>query len=88
MVNVDDDTRDMLRALAYASGDSMSGAAAECLRTIIPVMAPVVDILRQARTAPAEALQRMTAHAEAVAEMAREVVAEARRTPPSSNTGG
>lgn len=91
-VNIDDETLQTLRALAYASGTSMSGTASDALRLLLPVLRPVVESMERLRTAPIEAMERLSTHAEHVAAMADDAVREIRAlkglAPPSSNTGG
>jgi predicted transcriptional regulator len=92
MVNVDAETLRTLDALAYSARMSRSAVAADALQSLVPALGPVVEFIAQSRTAPAEAMRRLAAHAETIAEMTERVVGEIRReaarTPPPSNTGG
>lgn len=91
-VNIDDETLQTLRALAYAGGTSMSSTAADALMLLLPVLRPAVESMEKLRTAPVEAMERLSLHAEHVAALADGAVREIRAlrglAPPSSNTGG
>jgi len=92
MVNLDQDTYQAMRALAYAGEMSLSSVAAEALRLLVPTIRPVVEAMAELRTAPVLAMEKLSLHAEAVAHMADQVVVGLRKqqrpAPPSSNTGG
>jgi len=92
MVNLDTVTRDALRSLAFTSGSSQSGVAADALRLLVPMMAPVVNAMGKLREHPHAAMAELAAHAELVGIQAegviREVAELSRSSPPSSNTGG
>lgn len=94
VVNVDSETLQGLRALAYAGETSLSFVASDALRLLLPTIRPVVEAMAEIRTAPAVAMEKLSLQADAVAEMARGVVHDMRSaqrcgpTLPSSNTGG
>jgi hypothetical protein len=94
IINVDAETLDALRALAYSARMSVSAVGADCLRMLLPTLRPVMEAMAQMRTAPAQALEKLSAHAEDVARMAQEVVdgikaeVAAEHSPPLGNTGG
>ena len=92
VVNVDTETRDTLRALAFASGQSVSFVSAECLSLLSPTLRPVVEAMAKLKTAPAEAMADLSRHAGVLVELAEAAVNDARSlgmpVPPSSNTGG
>jgi hypothetical protein len=91
IINVDADTREALRALAYASGLSLSAVAAETLRMLLPTIRPVMEAIGELRTAPGQAMEKLSAHAQDLADLAQATVEEIRASsalrPPSCNTG-
>lgn len=93
VVNVDTDTLQALRVLAFAGETSMSSVASEALRMLLPTLRPVIEAMAEIRTAPAAAMEKLSTHAEAVADLAHRAVSDIRKArgkpaPPSSNTGG
>lgn len=91
VINVDAETLQALKALAYAGDTSVSSVSAECLRMLLPTLRPVMESIAHLRTAPADALEKLSTHAEAVAVLAEQAVSEIRDArglgPPSCNTG-
>jgi hypothetical protein len=96
MVNLDTETRDALRSLAFTAGVSQSNVAADALRMLVPMMAPVVNAMAKVKQAPHQAMADLAAHAELVDMQAQKMLKDVRqaareavaKTPPSSNTGG
>lgn len=95
MVNLDDETREALRAMAYAAGVSQSQVAADALRLLVPTIAPITKAMAHLRTSPQRAMAELASHAAIVEEQALAAIREAKRlgaggrkAPPSSNTGG
>lgn len=96
MVNLDTETRDALRALAFSARMSQSEVAADALRSLLPIMEPFMGAIGKLKEQPHLALAEMAMHAETVAAQAKGMIRDAKRsarqarpkTPPSSNTGG
>lgn len=96
MVNLDTETRDALRALAFSAHMSQSEVAADALRTLVPMLQPYMGAIGKLKEQPHIALAEMASHAELVTAQAKGFIREAKRTarqmapkaPPSSNTGG
>lgn len=95
MVNLDTETRDALRSLAFTAGVSQSNVAADALRMLVPMMAPVINAIAKAKEQPHVAMAELVAQAELVETLAKGALRDARglskglgKAPPSSNTGG
>lgn len=96
MVNIDTETRDALRALAFTVGESQSQVAADALRLLVPMMKPVASAIGKLKEHPHAAMAELAAHAELVSQQTKQVLRDVKRTarqmapkaPPSSNTGG
>jgi hypothetical protein len=92
MVNVDAETAEALRSLAFVAGMSRSAVAADALRMLLPTIAPVLQAIGKARTEPHEALAKLAELAKFSADQAElmleDIRLERQKLPPSSNTGG